>query len=499
MGAVMLTGCQALPPLDTRMPSHALDRGTARQTALCRASAPGATAHPGESGVFILADSRQAFATRALLAAAAEQTLDVQYYIWRNDITGTLLLKALLEAAERGVRVRLLLDDMNTSDLDPLLAALDTHENIEVRLFNPFAHRRLRFIDFITAFSRANRRMHNKSFTADNSATIVGGRNVGDEYFGASATLMFADADVLAVGPVVEAVSHDFDRYWASASAYPVDTLLPAPSHSAQREILDAAARVTRSAAANDYLDVLRADASIRALLLHDLPLLWAPTHMLSDDPAKGVGRALPEALLTARLREIIGGAVSRLTLVSAYFVPTKAGTDALVALAHAGVDITILTNSLEATDVAAVHAGYARYRKRLLRAGIHLYEMRAGEQKTNMKVFGSSAASLHAKTFSVDGARIFVGSFNFDPCSANLNTELGFIIESAELANRLDQAFDAAPTYAYRVMLSDTGALYWLEQRDGETVRHDDEPYTGRWKRLGVDVLSIFPIEWLL
>ncbi len=495
----MLTGCQALPPLDTRLPSHAIDRETAHQTLLGRASAPGAAAHPGRSGVFTLGDSRKAFATRALLAAAAEKTLDVQYYIWRNDITGTLLLKALLEAAERGVRVRLLLDDMNTTGLDPLLTAIDTHENVEVRLFNPFAHRRLRFIDFITAFSRANRRMHNKSFTADNSATIVGGRNVGDEYFGASAHLMFADADILAVGPVVDAVSRDFDRYWASESAYPVDSLLPAPSKSAQRELADAAARVTQSAEANEYLEALRTDASIRALLQHDLPLLWAPTRMLSDDPAKGVRQAPPEALLSARLREIIGGAASSLTLVSAYFVPTKAGADALAAMARSGVDITILTNSLEATDVAAVHAGYARYRKQMLKAGIRLYEMRAGDERTNLKLFGSSAASLHAKTFAVDGKRVFVGSFNFDPRSADLNTELGFIIENTTLAQRLDQAFDRAPEHAYQVMLSDTGKLYWLEQRNGETVRHDDEPYTSRWERLGVGFLSLFPIEWLL
>ncbi|ADJ27229.1 phospholipase D/Transphosphatidylase [Nitrosococcus watsonii C-113] len=492
-------GCQELPPLDTRIPSHAFGRDEVPNTALGREIARDTAAHPDESGVFALTEPRGAFAARAMLAATAEHTLDVQYYIWRHDITGTLMLKALLEAARRGVRVRLLLDDMTTASLDPMLAALDTHENVEVRLFNPFVHRKFRFIDFITAFARANRRMHNKSFTADNSATIVGGRNIGDEYFGASEHLMFADADVLAIGPVVKAVSWDFDRYWASASAYPAASLLPPSSASAQAEIFGAAARVANGPEANKYLDALHEDGTIDALLTHNLPFIWAPTQMLSDDPAKGVGKASPEALLVTRLSKIIGAAVGRFTLISAYFVPTQAGTDALVALARRGVDITILTNSLEATDVAAVHAGYARYRKTLLEAGIVLYEMRSGNAKTNMAVFGSSAASLHAKTFSIDGERVFVGSFNFDPRSAQLNTELGFVIESAILAQRIAAQFNTAPQYAYRVMLSNDGNVYWLEQCDGKTLRHDEEPYTSIWKRMGVRLLSIMPIEWLL
>lgn len=218
-------GCSALSSLENRATSMALfDTGATR---LGQAISPLVEAHPGMSGIFPLADARDAFAARALLARAAERTLDLQYYIWHADMSGTLLFNAIRDAADRGVRVRLLLDDHGTSGVDTELAALDAHPDIEIRLFNPFVIRKPRAINYLTDFFRLNRRMHNKSFTADNQATIIGGRNTGDEYFGASDGLLYVDLDVMAVGPVVSEVSKDFDRYWASESSYPVERLLP--------------------------------------------------------------------------------------------------------------------------------------------------------------------------------------------------------------------------------------------------------------------------------
>lgn len=495
-------GCASLPSLSNR-PTSSADLNTA-DTRLGRAIAPRLAAHPGKSGVYPLPDAHDAFAARALLARAADRTLDVQYYIWRKDMTGTMLFGALQQAADRGVRVRLLLDDNNTSGLDSTLAALDAHPRIEVRLFNPFVNRGARALGFLTDFSRVNRRMHNKSFTADSQATVVGGRNVGDEYFGAADDLLFADLDVIAVGPVVTQVARDFDRYWNSDSAYPVDRLLPAANHTVMAELSANALRLERSPEAVAYAGAVRASPFVSQLLSGNLALEWAPTRMVSDDPAKGLGLAAPGELIFDKLRQTMGQPVAAMDLVSPYFVPTRAGVEAFAALAGKGVRVRVLTNSLEATDVVAVHAGYAKHRKALLRAGVLLYELRRiappGLGRSEVGSRGSSASSLHSKTFAVDRTRVFIGSFNFDPRSAKLNTEMGFVIDSPALAQRIATAFDQRiPAEAYEVRLSDTGQLYWIERRAGKVVRHDVEPGTSALLRAGVSFMSILPIDWLL
>ncbi|WP_324749788.1 phospholipase D family protein [Sphingomonas sp. LY54] len=497
-----------LPSLENRTASRAYaDTG---DTALGRAIAPAVAAAPaGHSGIHPLADPAGAFAARILLARAAESSIDAQYYIWHADLTGTLLFDELRAAAERGVRVRLLLDDNNTVGLDPVLAALDAHPNIEVRLFNPFTIRAPRLIGFLTDFSRLNRRMHNKSFTVDNQATIVGGRNIGDEYFGAGDGALFADLDVLGVGPVVADVSADFDSYWASLSSYPADRIVPASG--GPTEIAARAADAARDPGARPYLEAVRDSPFVRQLVERAIVMEWAPTRMISDDPAKGLGRAAPEQLLVAKLKDALGEPRRTLGLVSGYFVPAKAGTAAFAAMAGRGVQVTILTNALEATDVPIVHAGYVKWRKKLLAAGVRLYEMRgsapgsrprrhaSGVGGSGSKLSGAGSA-LHAKTFAVDGRRVFVGSFNFDPRSAHLNTELGFVIESPALAERMQAAFErSAPARTYEVRLSPEGEIYWIERRDGREIRHATEPGTTRWQRAAVALLSLLPIEWLL
>ena len=498
-----------LPSLDGRTDSRAfVDTGDTR---IGRAIASSTAAHPGLTGVHLLADGRDAFTARALLARASQRSIDVQYYIWHDDITGTLLFNELRAAAERGVRVRLLQDDNTTYGLDETLAALDAHPNIEVRLFNPFVIRSPRWIGYVTDFFRLNRRMHNKSFTVDNQVTIIGGRNIGDEYFGAGDGGFFVDLDVLAIGPVVHVVSSDFDRYWASASSYPANRILPRVPAARLDEIEIAARRIENGPAAQRYVEALHGTPIVVRLAESSLPLYWSPVRMVSDDPAKALGQAPREDLLISRLDQLLEYPERQLHLVSGYFVPTAKGVDALRTMAGRGVHLSVITNALEATDVPIVHAGYAKYRKSLLEGGVRLWELRSEAGSVTRRdvvgsgsmgsTIGDSATALHAKTFTIDGDRVFIGSFNFDPRSAHLNTELGFVIRNPELAHRIDAKLERAiPLIAYEVRLSGEGETIWIERRTGKTVmRHDTEPGTTLWQRAAVSVLSVLPIEWLL
>jgi len=501
----MQLGCSGEPPPMPRRTMSAALNDTAG-TRLGRAVAPAAAAHPAMTGIHELSSPRDAFAARMLLAASAERSLDVQYYIWHGDQTGTLLFEALRAAAERGVRVRLLLDDNNTGGLDETLAALDAHPNLEVRLYNPVAHRKFRVLNFVTDFERSNRRMHNKSFTADNQASIVGGRNVGNEYFGAGDVTVFADLDVLAVGQAVAEVSKEFDIYWHSASAYPVTSLVPAGGPEAAAALQQRFAATRADAASRVYIEAVENAPMVRELLDGSLQLDWVPAQAMYDDPAKTLGKAAPGAsLLLPHLIEAMGAPAKGFDLISPYFVPREEGTEHLAQMARRGIRVRILTNSLAASDVAAVHAGYAQRREALLRAGVRLYEFKplgAGVSLSDSLSFGGgSSASLHAKTFALDGDRMFVGSFNFDPRSARLNTEMGLILRSPRNARQLAQAFEQnIPLTAYELRFAPDGrSLQWLERSAaGETV-HDTEPQTRWLKRAVVRMMSWLPIEWML
>jgi len=502
LGLLGWSGCLHLPPLSERPVSAALE--DTADTRLGRAVQPQLHAHPGASGVVTLNDGRDSFSARALLADAAERSLDVQYYIWHDDVAGSLLFAALRRAADRGVRVRLLLDDNNCRPaLDTVLAALDAHPNIEVRLFNPFMHRRWHALGYLTDFTRLNRRMHNKSFTADNQVSIVGGRNIGDEYFGASQDVDFVDLDALAIGPVVDDVSRDFDRYWASDSAYPVARLLHPPTPAAVAAVENRLEQVARGATAEAYLATVARQPFVKELLEQKLDFEFTTVRVVSDDPAKALGHGRPDRNLLPRVTAILGNPKSELLLVSPYFVPTSSGTAALGALAASGVRVSVLTNSLEATDVTAVHAGYAKYRRSLLRSGVKLYEMRRQtpvRQRHDRGLTGSSASSLHAKTAAIDQSHVFIGSFNLDPRSATHNTELGFVIESPAKARAISEMFSTRlDDHAYQVRLDEHGELVWVEHVDDTEVELHREPDAGVWRRAEVVVLSWLPIEWLL
>ncbi|WP_373740832.1 phospholipase D family protein [Neisseria sp.] len=497
-----LTGCASLPSLDDRSESTYINPESAPriEAALKPANLSLPKETEGESGIYLLEDAHDAFVARATLIDSADHTLDLQYYIWHNDISGKLLFNLLHRAAERGVRVRLLLDDNNTNGLDHVLTALDSHKNIEIRLFNPFTRRKWRALGYLTDFPRLNRRMHNKTLTADNRATILGGRNIGDEYFNVGKDTVFADLDVLATGKVVTEVSEDFDRYWASNSSYPVKSIIKRGNIEKGYGQL-VFADEDKNGILSRYRKEIEESRLFESIQNGRTEFHRVKTRLISDDPAKGLDRARHKPPIAKKMFEALRQPEKNMYLVTPYFVPTKAGTKVLGDLAASGIAVTVLTNSLQATDVAAVHSGYAKYRKPLLKSGIELYELKPNHAVPKSKdrgLTGSSATSLHAKTFIVDGKRIFVGSFNLDPRSARLNTEMGVLIDSPEIAGTMQRTLvKTTPDYAYKVTLNDKGRLQWQNPED-RTVS-TKEPEAGFWKRMTVRILSILPIEGLL
>ena len=517
LAALAAGGCASLPPLDGRAASTAITDTAG--TRLGKAVAAAAETREGESGQVALANPKEAFAARVLLARAADRSLDVQYYIWHRDTTGYLLLEEIWNAAERGVRVRMLLDDNGIGGLDPILAVFEDHPNVEVRIYNPFPNRNVKLFGFLTDFKRLNRRMHNKSFTGDSNATIVGGRNVGDEYYGAGDGTVFADLDVLAIGDVARAVSEEFDLYWNSASAYPAKSIVAPAKPEAAAEMKAKFDAVRGSPEAVEYIEAVRSTKLIQDFVAGKLRFDWSPMRLLRDDPGKTLDRAAKPDLVLTQLKEAMGPAERELDIVSPYFVPRKGGAKTLSEYPGRGVRLRIVTNSLAATDSGVVHCKYAKYRKELLRSGVRLFELKpvptaSGESEKGKKSgggsgsggggssgrTGSSSASLHAKTISTDRTRAFVGSFNLDPRSTQLNTEMGLVIESPELAGAISSTLDRTlPSRAYEVRLTPRGDLEWVEHTSqGEVLYHHD-PKTGFFKRLMNRILGWLPIEGLL
>ncbi len=459
--------------------------------------------HEGKSGVATLFNGRDAFANRILLTEAADQSLDIRSYIWNRDMTGMMMFDALYRAAERGVQVRLLLDDNNTVGLDKILATLNAHRNIEIRLFNPFRMRKWRALDYLYDFPRLNRRMHNKSFTADGQATIVGGRNIGDQYFGAANDFQFVDLDVLVIGPVVDDVSDDFERYWDSRSSYPVDIVLSATKPASFRQLSESIRIIENNPDSDEFVEAIRKSEFVHKLLNGKLPFEWTEIKMVSDDPGKGLGLAPEDALLPQQLANILQHPEEELLLVSPYLVPSGEGVKFFKEIADQVKNVSILTNAYEATDVAVVHAGYIRYRKELLKAGVNMFELkrrRKGAKFKDRGLTGNASASLHAKTFSVDRSLIFIGSLNFDPRSAQYNTEMGFVIKSSKLAQQASAVFENdVPESSYRLQLNENNNIVWLEERNGGKIYHHSEPGMNFLERLGIGLLSKMPIMRLL
>ncbi|MEJ2604114.1 MAG: phospholipase D family protein [Gammaproteobacteria bacterium] len=437
--------------------------------------------HPGQSGFRLLDSGLDAFAVRGRSAVLAGRSLDVQTYIWHADASGRFLAHRLLEAADRGVQVRILVDDFDARAKNDKFAALDAHENIEVRIFNPFKSRRGFFgkvFELVGDFGRLNHRMHNKSWIADNRIAVAGGRNLGDEYFNASGNINFVDLDFAMIGPIVRDVSAAFDEYWNSPAVHPVADLESMDVEPAALEQLRSnLAAHAQEASDSEYARRLANDESVQALASGDWPMEWtAEYEFVADDPLKAtLGEPGPErSRVLGALTPLIEGAERNAKLISPYFVPGENGTAILTRVAD-DRDVEILTNSLAATDVAAVHGGYARNREDLLEAGVVLYEMKPQPGEGGGSGFlGSQGTSLHTKALTVDGDTLFVGSYNLDPRSTSLNCEQGILVKNDVLAGQLEAIFDRQRdgARAWRVTLQD-GDLSWS---DG-TKTLDSEP----------------------
>jgi len=516
--ALVLTGCATVPRDYPKEASYALTNPD--QTENGRKFTEFAGGHPGESAFHLLPSGVDGFIARAATADAAQRTLDVQYYIVHDGLTTRVLIDRLIKAADRGVRVRMLVDDTTSHGRDYNIARLSAHPNIQVRVFNAlYGGRRgavRRAFGMLGDLGRLHRRMHNKLWLADNIVGIVGGRNLGDEYFAARKGVNFADLDVIALGPIVAELSRSFDEYWNSRWAVPIEAFVPQrPSDAdlirARRALTDSIEEAR--ARESEYVRRLYASRFLADLHDHKVPVVWANASAAWDDPEKiGTAGEPDDSLrMITRLRKLIGGVDRELLLISPYFIPGKEGVASLAALTGRGVRVTVLTNSLEASDVPAVHSGYAPYRVGMVKAGVQLYEMRASagaaRADTDRSLFiGSSSASLHTKAGVFDRRAVFIGSMNLDPRSQLWNTEVGVYVESPELA---DQLWDLAevglqPEHSYRVELTGQaadgsgGRLVWVTKEGGETRTYTSEP-AGFWRRFSAWFSGLFVPEELL
>lgn len=482
-------------------------------TRLDRVVGPLVAEHEGQTGLMMLKHNLDAFMARAITAREAQRSLDLQYYLWHDDLTGHLLDLEVLKAADRGVRVRIILDDMTAHGRESALAALDLHENIEIRLFNPTRARQnrlLRGVEMALRLINANRRMHNKAWIADNRVAIVGGRNIGDEYFDAAQWTNFFDLDLFLAGDAVADVSAIFDDFWNSDAVIPLEALFVVKPEALER-FRQVAQDEYEDLVARPYVQHIQETPTVEDLYAKGLPVYWsAGVSVLSDPAAKGLNQDKERWLIHA-LYPKWAAAKEEFKILSAYFVPSVVGAQGLAGLVANGVDVAVLTNSLAATDVVASHSGYMPYREQLFDAGVRLYELKPFAEHPEQKFLGSSGASLHTKAFIVDGHTGFIGSFNFDPRSASLNTEMGVLFYDKEVIDELRGEFEmlSSPQFSYQLKRSAvTNEIVWEDYADGRHPEEGEEPYlrvwdeepeTGWFKRMVAVVMSWLPIEWLL
>ncbi|KQP20061.1 phospholipase D family protein [Pseudorhodoferax sp. Leaf267] len=487
--AGLLAGCASLAPREPPASTHAL--ADVAGTALARVAASSTPADVGgKSGFRMLPEGPFSLDARIALARRAEKSLDVQYYQLQSDSVGFRLLRELRDAARRGVRVRLIVDDFYTAGQDELFSTLAAFSNVEVRLFNPLPAREGslvgRFLASLHEFSRINHRMHNKLFVADNSFSVSGGRNIGDEYFMQGGAANFIDADVMAAGPVVREQSAAFDLYWNSEHVWPVAQVArPALAPEQARRRFDEIVGAPLPDIDVRERDVLGHTPVREQLARGRLDLMFAHARVLVDDPSK-ITRSDRDARLqgsvSLRVLDLMDSARSKVLIISPYFIPGKLGMARLARSAANGVKLTVYTNSLSSTDEPLVYLGYARYRDDLLRLGFDLYEVAPQlGNRTQLGVFGSSISRLHAKISVIDEDRIFVGSMNLDSRSARINTEIGLVVESPEIVREFMRMIPADGfKSAYRLRLSDAGRVEWLERTDdGGVIVHKTNPGT--------------------
>ncbi len=506
----MLGACGTLPPPRERPAVHssAVDPST-KLAKIARASTP-----PGEhSGFRLMPLGVYSLDARIQLAQRAERSLEVQYYQLENDAAGRLLLRSLREAAQRGVKVRVLVDDLYTAKSQHLLLALSETPNVDVRLYNPFCCARngllTRFVASPTEIGRLNHRMHNKLFVADGTMAIVGGRNIADEYFVLSEAQNFIDMDALVVGKVITQLETIFDTYWNSEYVRPIDEIVRSDDG---RKLTgaDFDSQVGMAAPPPKIelppSDILGYGPVGEELDAGQLGLLWGEAQAIADPPSKPMYMTEEEAIATSVTMKVWGlllDAKTEVELTSPYLVPGEKGMAAFDDLRKRQVKLTLLTNSLAANDEPLVHTGYVRYRERLLQSGADVYEL-SPERTTAGKrfgTFGKSLGRLHSKTAAIDQRKIFVGSMNLDPRSASQNTEMGVVIESPQLAREMLRIINISKLQnSYRLRLAKpAGTLEWLTTDGEQEVVLTTEPESGFFKRFYNSLIAPIVPEMLL
>jgi putative cardiolipin synthase len=465
-------------------------------TALGKSVTDWVSSNEGLSGFYPLRQGMDALGVRLRLAERAEKSIDLQYLLMKADTAGAVMTNALLKAADRGVRVRFLIDDILTTVPDRIFLLMNQHPNIEIRIFNPISRRGIPVFNFIGHFSQANRRMHNKSYTVDNSISVVGGRNIADEYFELKTDVVFVDFDVLALGPIAADISKSFDEYWNHSRAVPIDQFTSNP----KKEDLETVRAEVADELDNIYETVY--EKALNSQLLQDLiagrqPLFAAPARVLADKPDKLIHKIDKAHMLLAKdLREVVLSAKTEVIFISPYYVPGNDGVQFIRDLVAKGVRVVIVTNSLASNNHIPVHSAYARYRKAVIRAGAELYEARANAAR---ELPGSEDSpdvlTLHTKVFYIDRSQLFVGSLNLDPRSIEINAEMGLLIDSVAMIGSLAQGADERlATLTYQVRENDKGQLEWHGRINNRDVIKTKEPLTSWWLRFKAWFMKIAP-----
>ncbi|WP_151962355.1 phospholipase D family protein [Acinetobacter bereziniae] len=463
----------------------------------------------GLTAYLAMNDAFQSIASRIHLIRKAKYTLDLQYYIWADDFIGNLMLHELLKAADRGVKVRLLIDDQNGTKIDRQLSALLTHPNISIKLYNPYKFRHFRVMDYIFRAQRINHRMHNKLIIADGAIAVTGGRNISSEYFDASESFQFTDMDVLFFGQSVNRTNEVFTEFWNFELSYPIEQFI---SKGSAQDLIDLRKSFEKLEQAEHSTDEkVNLEQKELANELNQNKINWAYADFLADSPKKSLGKAQGNELISHQIHQHLGDPKQEMDLIAAYFVPTQNGTDFISQFPKQNVNVRILTNSFVANDVALVHAFYQKYRVDLLKNGAKLYEFKPyieRKRRTWYEVVtgniipkkGKNKSSLHAKFINIDD-KVFIGSFNLDPRSFNINTEVGLVLKSDPLQEQISDLLDRTLlTVAYELQLNSQGELIWLDyQGDGKVIEHHVDPETTRFQRFMMYSVSYLPLEWMM
>ena len=518
-GIVVTTACSSLPTDFDSTESFAYT-DTAQSTLGKKSAQVRSEESDDTSTMLLLSEGTDAFLARMALLSMAERSVDVQYFIWKSDLIGMPLMHEMVEAAERGVRVRMLLDDLTLdSETMAIIFAMDQHPNINVRIYNPFSSAGYRAISALTDTSRINRRMHNKSFTVDSQYTIVGGRNIETNYFSADGRSNYTDLDIMAVGPVASEVDKQFDIYWNSPLAVPANVFSDYESHKDRfQDVRQELSDYVESKVGTEY-DLDLKDTKLYQAIIdgteasYSDTLYKGKTHVIYDDPEKTLGKSETDTTyLSSLMLPHIDKIEDTFELVSPYFIPGEAARTYLIDMVKRGIKVRVITNSLASTDGIMAQSGYARHRIQLLKGGIELYELKPeAKTKASRKLRSSARAksALHAKTYIFDREEIFIGSFNFDPRSSKINTELGVICDVPEMAKYVaSNVFDKRiENDAYKIELiienEDVDGItiaqekvVWIDKVDGQEIRHMTQPETSAWRRFNLNVYSILPIE---